>query len=321
MRSYARRRENTKALGENFLCFTSCIFIMVYCSVAYCTNGNHNRQDLSYFIFPCDKRLTKWLKFCRRADNKFSVEASKATSGMSNSLRICSAHFVPESFKKTLHGRRKILDSALRTIFKLNEEESPRSVRYESIRKKRRLNKDIITSKPKLCADTIGENYPMNEAESVVASSAANVQDIQHDHSYLLWAESDGIDRDSVSEHRDTKPADKVKSVSCQTDITIGHLEELEEQIKSLKNKLSNKAKLKRELFLEDVLKNDDSINFNTGLPTLECFNMLVNCITLEAQKLKYWDKNKNKQMKYQTSPIAKPGPKRSLTVTEEFVL
>ena len=215
MRSYARRRENTRDLRENFLCFTRCIFIMVYCSVACCTNGNPNRQDLSYFIFPCNKRLQKWLKLYRRVDSKFSVEASKAKSGMPNGLRIWCAHFVPESYKRNLNGRRKILDSALPTIFKLKEEESPRSVRYESIRKKRRLNKDIITAEPKLCADTSGENYPMNELESVVASGAVNVQDIQHDHSNLLWAENDGIDRDSVSEHRDTKPADKVKSVSC----------------------------------------------------------------------------------------------------------
>lgn len=44
----------------------------------------------------------------------------------------------------------------------------------------------------------------MNEVESVVTLSDANVKDIQHDHSYLLWAENDGIDEDSVSEHQDT---------------------------------------------------------------------------------------------------------------------
>lgn len=296
--------------------FTDCIVIMVYCSVACCTNGNHNRQDLSYFVFPFDKRLKNWLKFCRRADKKFAVEARKAKSGMPNSLRICSAHFVPETFKRTLNGRRKILVSALPTIFKVKKEKSSRTVRYESITKKRRLNNDTIVAEPKLCAHTRRENYPVNEVESVVASSAANVQDIQHDHSYLLRAENDGIDRASVSE-----PADKVRSVSCQTDITIGQLEELEEQIKNFKNKLSAKAKLKRKLFLEDVLKNDDSVKFYIGLPSLGCFDMLVNFITPEAQKLKYWDKNKNKQMKYQTSSIAKPGPKRSLTVTEELVL
>lgn len=47
----------------------------------------------------------------------------------------------------------------------------------------------------------------------------------------------------------------------------------------------------------------------------------MVNVIKPEAEKLKYWNKNKDKQMKYQTSPVTKPGPERSLSVTEEFVI
>lgn len=43
-------------------------------------------------------------------------------------------------------------------------------------------------------------------------------------------------------------------------------------------------------------MKNDDSLKFYTGIPILGCFNMLVNLITLQAEKLKYWDKNKNKK-------------------------
>lgn len=73
-------------------------------------------------------------------------------------------------------------------------------------------------------------------------------------------------------------------------------MEQLEEWIKSLKATLSDKAKLKRDFFLEDVMKNDDSLKFYTGIPILGCFNMLVNLITLQAEKLKYWDKNKNKK-------------------------
>ena len=56
---------------------------------------------------------------------------------------------------------------------------------------------------------------------------------------------------------------------------------------------LADKSRLKREFFLEDVMKNDDSVKFYTGIPTLGCLNMLVNLITPEADKLKYWDKKK----------------------------
>lgn len=68
-------------------------------------------------------------------------------------------------------------------------------------------------------------------------------------------------------------------------------------------------------------MKNDDSVKFYTGIRTLGCLNRLVDLITPAADKLKYWDKNKDKKLKYQTSPITKPGPKRSLSVLEEFFI
>ena len=310
-----------KSSQGRFLWTLNCfVYKMVYCSVACCTNGNHNRQDLSYFVFPFDARLKKWIKFCRRADKKFAIEGTKAKAGKPNNLRICSAHFVLESYKRTLNGRRKILESALPTIFKPSEKRSPRDVRYESVRKKRRLNDDIKTPEPSLCVDINKEIHPVKGAELVVAWSGANVQAIQHDHSYCFVAENDETDRASISDLKDTKPK-KVNSVSCQTDITMCCIEELEEQLKTLKATLADKSRLKREFFLEDVMKNDDSVKFYTGIPTLGCLNMLVNLITPEADKLKYWDKSKDKKLKYQTSPITKPGPERSLSVLEEFLI
>ena len=265
---------------------------MVYCSVACCTNDNHNRQDLSYFVFPFDARLKKWIKFC---DKRFAIEATKAKAGKPNILRICSAHFVLESYKRTLNGRREILQSALPTIFKPSEKRSPRDVRYESVRKKRRLNDDIKTSEPCLRVDINKENHPVKGAELVVTWCDANVQAIQHDHSYCFVAENAETERASISDLKDTKPK-KVNSVSCQTGITMCRIEELEEQLKTLKATLADKSRLKKEFFLEDVMKNDDSVKFYTGIPTLGCLNMLVDLITTEADKLKYWDNSKDKK-------------------------
>ena len=113
----------------------------------------------------------------------------------------------------------------------------------------------------------------------------------------------------------------KFKSVSCQTDMSMLDIERTQREMKTLQKKLSEKARLKRDLFMEDVLKDDDSVKFYTGIPTLNCFNMLVGLIKPEAQKLKYWDKNKDKKLKYQSTENSKPGPKRNLTVTEEIVM
>ena len=112
---------------------------MVYCSVACCSNGNHNRKDLSYFTFPSDKRLGTWYKFCRRADKKFAEKAAKAKTGKANNLRICSAHFFPEAFRKTLNGRRETHETALQTLFRPKHDCTPRSARYEKSSKRRRL--------------------------------------------------------------------------------------------------------------------------------------------------------------------------------------
>ena len=73
--------------------------------------------QLSYFTFPTDKRLSKWLKVYRLADNKFAEEATKARAGENNNLRICSAHFHPSTYRKTLRGIRKTNGTALPTIF------------------------------------------------------------------------------------------------------------------------------------------------------------------------------------------------------------
>ncbi|CAH3116363.1 unnamed protein product [Porites lobata] len=262
---------------------------MVYCSVACCNNGNHNRNDLSYFIFPSDKRLGSWIKFCRRADKKFSVESAKAKAGKSNNLWICSAHFDPKAYRKTLNGRRKTYNTALPTIFRPNDECTPRS--FSDCK-----TNTLLPSQVSL-ADADGE---ITTDLVDVRSSNADFCDVQHDHSYCLSAEDD---RSSTVLLQDTEP-EMVRSV-----------------VKNLKNRLNDKAKLKRDLFMEDVLENDDSVKFYTGIPTLGCFNLISELIKPEAEKLKYWDKNKNKQMKYQTTSNSKPGPKRSLTLTEELVL
>ena len=55
--------------------------------------------------------------------NRFAIEAGKPIN-----LRICCANFVLESYKRTLNDRRKILESALLTIFKPREKRSPREV-------------------------------------------------------------------------------------------------------------------------------------------------------------------------------------------------
>ena len=73
---------------------------------------------------------------------------------------------------------------------------------------------------------------------------------------------------------------------------------------------------------MDDVLKDDESVKFFTGIPSLACFMMIFNLLKPFVEKLEYWDKNKEKEVSYQKdSSKKKPGKQRLLTIMEEFIL
>ena len=284
---------------------------MVYCSVASCRNGNRNRPDLSFFRFPTDKRLSVWLKFCRRADAKYNEERRKAMAGKKHNLRICSEHFSAESYWRTLNGKRYLFDSAIPTLFRIDDNaETARNERYTKLAKKRSLPKEChikITKKVRCATNT----------------STAGRNIVNNDHTYAKTPGTDHV--------ADPPLAANSISIGTQTDLGLMDVQQWENdqeelnrlrvENKEMRDNLQDKPTLKRKLFIEDVLKNDESVRFYTGVPSLSCLQMLSELLRPEAEKLKYWDKNKGKIMKYQTSNNKKPGPKRVLRIEEEFVL
>ena len=48
---------------------------------------------------------------------------------------------------------------------------------------------------------------------------------------------------------------------------------------------------------MDDVLKNDESVKFYTCIPSLGWFNLMSDLLKPQAEKLKYWGKNKGKQI------------------------
>ena len=117
-------------------------------------------------------------------------------------------------------------------------------------------------------------------------------------------------------------------SVSCQMDIDQLEMEGLVKNVARLKIenkvplKVNNKAVMKLELFMDNVLNNDESVKFYTGLPTLTCLMAIFNILKPFAEKLKYWDINKGNKVNFQKKPsVKKSGKKRSLTTFQEFIL
>ena len=73
---------------------------------------------------------------------------------------------------------------------------------------------------------------------------------------------------------------------------------------------------------MNDVLKDNESVKFFTGIPSLACFMMIFNLLKPFVEKLEYWDKSKEKEVSYQKdSSKKKPGKQRLLTIMEEFIL
>ena len=181
--------------------------MLKYCSVAVCTNGTHNRPDLSYFGFPSNVKIgRKWETFCRRADNKFKNLSDP---------RICSLHFKYEDLKKGLSGKLSIITGAVPTIFDPNKRASKETLRTERLEKRTlrvqqsaafQTDERPAKKKPKICDKDITD-VPASEAltKSVGCKSLPYC-----DHDY-----TDRIDKVDES-HR---------NVVYQTDLTIEDFE------------------------------------------------------------------------------------------------
>jgi len=118
---------------------------------------------------------------------------------------------------------------------------------------------------------------------------------------------SKNSETDESSEEKiiEMSPNDK----ACQTDLSG--------------EELKNENNLKRTLFMKEVAKNDTSVHFYIGIPSVACLMRLFNLLQAQASKMRYWDGDKaNPPKNYQRHQnTKKPGRKRTMTLFEEFVL
>lgn len=146
---------------------------------------------------------------------------------------------------------------------------------------------------------------------------------VRHDHSYFCNREQTTPFENMVGE------LPEGKSVATQTDLTVEEIDYLIWQVEEcrrknniLSEKLENKKDLKRELNTKDMLRDDETVKFYTGLPNLACFNFTSGLIQPYTKNIKYWDKRNDSKSYYQTDvPKNKPGRRRQLTEKEEYLL
>ena len=82
---------------------------------------------------------------------------------------------------------------------------------------------------------------------------------------------------------------------AVQTDLTAEQITRMEQA------SFKQRDELKRDLFMEVVQRDDSSVRFYTGLPSLSCLLMLFDFLKPVANCMKYWDgKNKTRAETYQ---------------------
>ncbi|KXJ19392.1 Transient receptor potential cation channel subfamily M member 6 [Exaiptasia diaphana] len=289
---------------------------MVYCSVSSCKNGNYKQPDIGYFRFPKQKeRLDVWLKFCNRNDRNFRKNSRRAKAGKENYLRICSDHFPSDALHKTLGGKwvLKADSNPIHSHDLIENKERKTAGEKRGFRPDKDEVEEAITFKS-----------PRPSSDECFSSSTGftSTDDPLLDHTYCL----------KTTSYTDTSTKIPGKtSTATQTDLNHEEIRIMEEEIIKLKKendelskKINNKSALKRELFIEDVLKSDESVKFYTGVPSKDYYLLLLLSIhESEAKKLKYWDKStsKSKTMFYEKTDKKKPGPRRTLSLLLEFVM
>ena len=142
---------------------------------------------------------------------------------------------------------------------------------------------------------------------------SADATSVNHDHSYFCSQEQ--ATPKSNTNGSDTTLPNSNCSMASQTDFTadkidylVSELEECRRKNKILSEKLENPKDLKRELNTEDMIRDDESVKFYTGLPNLACFSLTLGPIQPYTKNIKYWDKKKNGKSYYQNN-VSKKSP------------
>ena len=187
-------------------------------------------------------------------------------------------HFKYERLKNGLWGKLSIITGAVPTIFDLNKRASKENIRKERLEKRTlrvqqfeafQTDEHPAKKKPKICDEDITD-VPASEALTK-SVGCKNLPYCNHDYRVLV---------DKVDESN--------RNVMCQTDLAMGDFEAMAEELQTLKAMLNSKfkqekkvdnSKKRREMVMEDILNNDDSVKFYTGIPSLACFTLLLNTL------------------------------------------
>ncbi|XP_070575355.1 uncharacterized protein [Ptychodera flava] len=241
-------------------------------------------------------------KICRQ-DGRDGFKVTKSTV-------ICHKHFKKEDIAVSLGAK----------IWKLKPGAVPESVLSEgkSVGRKKPRQRITAEEKPKAVRRLHFEHSTDRKIFFRDASVQTDTQDIKphpphiEDHSYSFTKPSylDTIDlcKEYILclEKKLSECTTEIQMLKCK----LGHMQiELDE--------------FKNRKFCVDNFKDDDAIQFYTGFQNYASFYAFFHYLEPKAKKLQYWkgERQMKASMPYQDHSKSKPGPKRKLSLLDEFFM
>jgi hypothetical protein len=243
---------------------------------------------------------------------------------------LCSDHFAPECFRRSLGGNRVYLnDGAIPTIFNFNKEKPARKAPLD-----RSQSAVKSTCKQQPCTsitdlelnetaehDDIQCDIHLSLSEKADENTTTIAAEILNEESQHMQYEHTDISQEHtllIAQLEESVQAMKNELISTKERLER-RITELEEEVK--KEKVAKKTleqQISKNAFNVDNLKNNNKLfKFYTGFQNYEVFTAVLNFFGREAaSKLDYG----NKEVMAQEKKV-KPGPERALSVENEFFL
>ena len=281
-----------------FAVFDGKIMVKHNCCAYGCSNSTEKQKNhlkypelkgITFHTFPIgdrkktyapgmneNERRKRWIAACRLS----SLNVTRHT-------RICSAHFEGGLGPSKLNP--------VPTIFSFPTHLQPKTRRKRTDPEERRRGAlSCIQNKTKTAPRRQAGKTDKNKENPEPLGLSSQLQET------ACSSDMDFIFSEECEIKTEQTPDPRSLADKCiQTDLTCEDIDCME----AAKAKLENKPELKREMFIDDVLKSNKSVCFYTGLPSYACLMMLFPFLKPFANAMKYWDnKKKGQRETYQVS-------------------
>ena len=288
-----------------------------HCIAFGCSNRSSKPEcrELSWHLLPLSnkKLLTEWL-----------VKLRRANTPVTKNSYVCSQHFVPDCFKKSLGGQRSRLKPGsvpTKFIFTVDRPERKKTCF-------RGTYTNIAAAKRTARADFDLMNTEAEEPSSNTASVVEN-EDVSEEHVIIetdvsvksLDNENEQLKRQlKLKEDEILRLQERLRQNDCEHNTKMTELTmKLDKESKAkVELEISNRQKV---FNIATVKDNNKLFRFYTGFENYEMFSMVLDFLGREAASHLDYINSKISSPDPRNHNVNKPGPSRALSVENEFFM